>query len=165
MEQWPPWEVKSLAAKLDSLAALLDPTTQLAHTEEVSGWLARLLVVRSCGYLEQTVAEVSRAYVDERSGGLVRTFARSWLERSGNPGPDRLENLLGRFDKGLRDEFAEYLDADDQRVRRQLAFLVDRRNRIAHGLNEGVAGRKALELKSEACEVADWFILRMNPGR
>jgi len=57
------------------------------------------------------------------------------------------------------------LEADDQRLRRELAFLVDRRNKIAHGLNEGIGTVKALALKDVASEAADWFIARFNPGR
>lgn len=72
---------------------------------------------------------------------------------------------MGRFDSTLASEFAALLDADDQRLRRELAFLVDRRNRISHGLSEGVGLRKALDLSSVSSEVGDWFILKLNPER
>jgi hypothetical protein len=55
------------------------------------------------------------------------------------------------------------LDANDERLARELAFLVDCRNKIAHGLNEGIGSQKALALKDVAVEIADWFVLRFNP--
>lgn len=94
---------------------------------------------------------------------MVRSFAHSWQERSINPAPEALCALVGRFDAGLQEELEAWLDADDQRYRRELSFMVNRRNRIAHGLNEGIGPKRALELVEAAQEVTDWFILRFNP--
>src|SRR5262245_25938363 len=103
--RWPPWEVTSLRRNLDTLSDLIEnPSAQLVSSDAFP-WLCRFLVVRSCGYLEQVVIEVCRAYVRERSGGPVRTFAHSWLERAGNPTPDRLGELVGRFDSAMQEEF------------------------------------------------------------
>jgi hypothetical protein len=163
--QWPPWDVTSLRSGLDDLAALLELPKRKDLTQEALDWLGRLLVVRSCGYLEQTVVETCRGYIEGKSGGPARSFAHSWIERGPNPSPDALTALTGRFDAGWAADLESFLDADDQRLRREIAFLVDRRNRIAHGLNEGVGPTKALTLKDIACETADWFVLRLNPGR
>jgi hypothetical protein len=132
---------------------------------EIQTWLCRILVVRSCGYLEQVIWEVCRSYVSQKSGGLVRAFAQSWLEKSRNPTPVNLEELVGRFDALTCDEFKALLDANDYHLRQELSFLVDRRNKIAHGLSESVNRSKALQLKNIASDLADWFILRFNPGR
>jgi hypothetical protein len=139
------------------------PQDVLSH--EARDCLARFLVVRSCGFVEQTVVQVCRGYVAERSGGPVRTFGHSWLERSPNPSPEALALLAGRFDSAWANDLTELLEADDQRLQREVAFLVDRRNKIAHGLNEGIGPAKALMLKDVACEVGDWFIARFNPDR
>jgi hypothetical protein len=164
-DRWPPWPVTSLKSNLDTLAGIIDPTMGNAISPEIQPWLCRLLVVRSSGYLEQVAVEVCRSYVYEKSGGLVRAFAHSWLERSKNPTPDNLIALVGRFDSKVCEEFIGILEDDDQRLRREIGFLVDRRNKIAHGLSESVNRSKALQLKSDACELADWFILRFNPSR
>jgi hypothetical protein len=86
-------------------------------------------------------------------------------ERSKNPSPENLAQLLGRFDQGLRDEFEDFLHDGDERLYRDLSFLVDRRNRIAHGLNEGIGPQRALELVDAGQDMVDWFILRLNPYR
>jgi len=125
--------------------------------------MARFLAIRSSGYVEQTAIEVVRGYVQARSGGPVRSFAGSWLERTRNPTAQNLTDLIGRFDSTWRNEFIDLLDDDDERLKRELAFLVNLRNRIAHGLNEGVGREKALLLKEVSVELADWFILRFNP--
>jgi hypothetical protein len=162
--QWPPREVTELRHKLDELAELVRQP-YAGQPQEVRDWLARVLVVRSCGYLEQTTLEVCRGYVHGRSGGPVRAFGRSWLERGSNPTPDALIALVGRFDATWAANLHEVLEDDDQRLYREVSFLVDRRNKIAHGLNEGIGTVKALQLSQIACEVSDWFIARFNPER
>lgn len=117
-------------------------------------------MVRSSGYLEQTAFELSRDYVANRSGGPVRAFAHSWLGTTRNPSPPNLEDLVGRFDAGWRDEFTELLKEDDERLERELWFLVRTRHRIAHGHNESINASKALQLKDVATDLADWLIRR-----
>jgi hypothetical protein len=121
-------------------------------------------VVRSCGYLEQVVDEVSRELIPSQSGGVARSFAQSWIPTKRNPSFDRLTEWVGRFDLVWAEELAGLLLEDDERLRRELAFLLDRRNKIAHGHSEGIGVRKALDLKDIAVEIANWFILRFNPN-
>lgn len=56
------------------------------------------------------------------------------------------------------------LAEQDELLHRELSFLLDRRNKIAHGHSEGITVRKALDLKRVAVQIADWFILRFNPN-
>jgi hypothetical protein len=163
--QWPPSQVTAIRKNLHDLSVLLEEQLRKSDPEAVTGSLARLLVVRSCGYLEQVVYEVSRGFILDQSGGQIRTFAQSWIPGGRNPSPDFLLEWVGRFDAGLAGDLHDIFEADDQRLRRELSFLVDRRNRIAHGLNEGITARKALDVKEIAYEMADWFILRFNPAR
>lgn len=162
---WPPLAVTTSGQKLDELAKLVEDRRRLADSDGVPEWLARLLVVRSCGYLEQVVFEVARVYIGNRSVGYVKSFAHAAIPEGRNPGPTFLKEWVGRFDANLAADLEAALDEHDQRLHRELAFLVDRRNKIAHGLSEGITVRKALDLKAVACEVADWFILRFNPAR
>ncbi len=161
VDRWPPWEVSSLRQKLEDLSTLVE--TPAGLDPDVLSWMSRMLVVRSSGFVEQTAKEVCRAHVEKRTGGPVRAFALSWLEWSRNPSPENLCQLVGRFDKSFQDELIELLEKDDQRIRRELALMVDRRNKIAHGLNEGITKDKAIALKAVAVEVSDWLILRFNP--
>jgi hypothetical protein len=163
--QWPPWEVTSLRRNLAELASLVRAAGEQKQDIETLTWLARLLVVRSSGYVEQSVHIIIRGFVAEKSGGYVRTFAHSWLERSQNPSPDTLRALLGRFDASLESDFEAFLKRDDEKYGRELSFMVDRRNRIAHGLNEGIGHARALALVDVAQDVTDWFVLRLNPFR
>lgn len=162
-DQWPPQEILGAARGLEDLASIVRGTDP-GLSDEARGWLARLLVVRASGYIEQVTVVACRGYVDAKSGGLVRTFARSWLEKSRNPTPGNLLQLVGRFDTGLEQELEAFLNADDERLFRELAFLVDRRNKISHGVSEGLGPARALKVQSAALEIGGWFILRMNPA-
>jgi hypothetical protein len=161
VKTWPPWNVTGLHSKLDELPTIVENSKGM--DPDGLAWMSRMLVIRSSGFLEQTANEVCFFHVESRSGGIVRSFAQSWLERSRNPSPENLSDLVGRFGGSLQSELLELLDKNDQRIRRGLAYLVDRRNRIAHGLNESVSRDKSLDLKKVAIEVSDWLILRFNP--
>jgi hypothetical protein len=162
-EQWPPWDVTSSLKNLSLLRTLVQEPREAGIGAEPLGWLSRLLVIRSCGYLEQTVVACARGFVEGKAGGLVRSFSLTWLERTRNPSPPALEELAGRFDANLCDDLTRLLDSDDQRLRQELFALVDRRNRIAHGLNEGVNRERSLALSRVSEEVADWWIVSLNP--
>lgn len=158
---WPPYQVARLRDALDELGTVVKES----NDTEVLPWLTRLLVVRSSGYIEQTSREVFCGYIDDRASGLIKNFGNSWLDKSRNPSPDSLLAMIGRFDHKLQVEFEELIEADDQRLRRELAFLVNRRNHIAHGLSEGIHRDKALTMKDISIEIADWFVLKFNPMR
>lgn len=163
--RWPPAVVVSLRQSLDELAELVIQVNRQGDADREASWLARLLVIRSCGFLEQVVLQVGLELTHGKSGGPVRNFSLSWIPSHQNPSPERILDWVGRFDPAWSAELREVLDAEDEEVRRELSLLVDRRNRIAHGLNEGIGVKKALELKETASTVADWFVLRFNPRR
>jgi hypothetical protein len=161
---WPPRAVIEVSQRLNELKNLVGSPRE-ETSQEARDWLARLLVVRSCGFIEQIVLEVCRGYLDQRSGGPARSFSSSWLERGRNPTPDALVTFVGRFDAAWSAELRELLDENDERLGRELAFLVDRRNKIAHGLNEGIGAVKAIQLSEVSGEISDWFVARFNPDR
>jgi hypothetical protein len=163
---WPPRGALQLRQNLDDLFWVVNGGKGSDASPEVRSWLSRLLVVRSCGYLEKMVLLVCAGYIEEKSGGPVRSFARSQLGRlNANVGPGSLVELVRKFDPDLEADLTRFLDEENQRVRRELDFLVRSRNRIAHGESENINPRKALDLKEIACEVVDWFILSFNPAR
>lgn len=160
--QWPPRELIEYRNALELLAACVQ-NRHKNRTDDEQMWLNRFFVVRICGYLEQVVHETLRGYITAKSGGPVRTFAHSWLERSKNPSPDNMLNLVGRLDRDLGERLRELLDDNDKHLCRELGLLLDRRHKIAHGLNEGMTESKALSLMKETYRVADWFIEHLSP--
>ncbi|WP_152552332.1 HEPN domain-containing protein [Actinokineospora spheciospongiae] len=160
--QWPPYNLKALKNGLDSLADGVKNQPK-ERTDDEQMWLTRFLVVRICGYLEQVVHETLREFIEAKSGGLARTFALSWIEKSRNPSPDNMVGLVGRLDATLGESLQALLDADDKDVLRELSLLLDRRHKIAHGLNEGMNTRKALALKEVVEKVAEWFFSNLDP--
>lgn len=161
--QWPPWAVVSLQRKLDQLTEAVR-NRPASRTDDDHIWLTRFLLVRICGYLEQVVHEAIRGYVGVRSFGLVKSFAISHLSMSRNPTPSNLLALVGRLDSNLCDELQELLEADDQRLHRELSKLVAIRNLIAHGHNEGLTPTRALALRNDADLIAEWFLTKFDPN-
>jgi hypothetical protein len=133
------------------------------QNDEVTAALSALLVIRSSGYLEQVVIESLRAYTHSKSIPRVSSYAISWVSTGLNPRPRKLEEFVRRMDGDWSAELVEFFDADDQRLRREIALLVDRRNKLAHGQAEGVGATKAVALSDDAVTVADWFLNRYDP--
>ncbi|WP_407698565.1 HEPN domain-containing protein [Streptomyces calvus] len=159
---WPPRNAVSLRQSIEPLAEWVrNPPSQ--RTDDEKMWLVRFFLV-TCGHLEQVVFECARAYIDGKSGGPVRVFSQSWIVRTKNPSPDNILSLAGRFGGDFEARLKDLLEADDQRLHRELSLLVNRRHQIAHGLNEGLTGSKAVMLYECALEVADWFLENLNPN-
>lgn len=158
---WPPQHLGRLEQQLDQLAKAVEDGSERDIDDQA--WLTRFLVIRTCGYLEQVVHETVVAHLQEMSFGRAQTFVMSWLERSRNPSIDNMTKLVGRLDPNLQEQLQELLDADDKKLLRNIALLVGRRNQIAHGENEGMGSKSALDLMLSAKIVADWFVLRLDP--
>ena len=129
----------------------------------MSGALSRLLVVRTCGYLERTVIVCVRSYLSSKGEPRVSRFGSSWLNTGINPRPTRLIELVERFDDTWADDLREKFSDNDSELMREISFLVDRRIRIAHGQSESVGARKALDLIPYADYLADWFLEKFDP--
>ena len=159
---WPSQEIVNLKASLAALEKLVKDTNP-SRGDDIDHALARFLVVRTCGYLEQVVEICCKSYLKSKSDFRSSSYGASWLGRGRNPSRESLVSLIRRFDGAWADELDQVLIKDDERLGRELDFLVDRRNKIAHGLNEGIGIRKALDLVEPAVTIGDWFIKRMDP--
>lgn len=71
--------------------------------------------------------------------------------------------LVGRFDAQWAEDLEKLLNDNDEYLKRETALLVDRRNKISHGLNQNVGKRKSLDLITNVITVTDWFINRFDP--
>ena len=153
---WPSQDMQNLERSLQDVARLVRSRTRLGQTRQ--GALSRFLVIRACGFLEQILVECSRAYFLSKSEERVYSFGVSWLGRGMNPSTERLISFANRLGPARASELREMLDADDQHLSSELSLLVDRRNKIAHGLSQGIGARKALDLATAVIITANWFI-------
>jgi hypothetical protein len=161
-EAWPSRKVDNLKRGLKTAEAMVR-TPERGQTLEVTAALARFLVVRACGYLEQVSEECCKAYLVGKSMPRVAGFGSRWLGRGANPTSPRLVELVHRFDANWAIELETFLQADDELLWQQVNHLVGLRNQVAHGENEGTGTVKALELVGHAEMVADWFVNRFDP--
>ena len=159
---WPTRRFDALERSLDEVKSLVIGRSPAAD-DPVTSYLARFLVVRTCGYIEQTVELSCDAYIKRKSDSRTSSFASSWFGRGANPKPDALVKLVTRFDSEWGRELDTFLRAEDELLWRELSFLVDRRNKIAHGLSENIGVRKSLDLVESAKPVSGWFIDKFSP--
>lgn len=159
---WPSLEITNLKNSLKELEKLVGDTSA-SRGDDVDAALARFLVVRTCGYLEQVVEICCRSYLKSKAHPRCSSFGASWLGRGRSPSPESLINLVQKFDGSWAKELELLMREDDEKLKRELDFLVDRRNKIAHGVSEGITIRKSLSLVEPATAVAGWFIKTLDP--
>lgn len=155
--------IHRLQSAFEDQCELVERCARDVMDDDITRNLARFLVVRSCGFLEQVAEDRCIAYLTAKSHPRVVAFGTSWFGTGRNPTPGNLVKLVGRFDPSWGQSLQDLFDKDDELLKREIAFLVDRRNKIAHGRNEGIATRKALDLAASATEVAGWFIDYVDP--
>lgn len=163
---WPgAWPSHALAASRSGLADLREEVNSLeADTSpETDQAMARFLVVRACGHVEFTFDESFCAFAESKASPSVASFVRTQFFRGANPSPSRLIDTLRKLDPSRADQLDSFINDDDQRLKRELEFMVNRRNKIAHGQSETVRRRKALDLTDAALEVADWIVIALDP--
>ena len=162
-ETWPPHPVVLSRERLKGLRHQINSLNP-AIGVEIEGALCRFLAVRACGHVEYVFDECLATFVERISARPVGSYVRSGLFSGRNPRPAELVARLSRLDVSWGSELEGYLNEDDQKRSRELAFLVSRRNAIAHGQNEGLNRRKALDVADLAIELGDWFVIRLTPS-
>lgn len=162
-ESWPTREMLNLDRSFKELERLVKDI-QVSEEPEKAAALSRFLVVRTCGFLEQMVEKSCVAYLESKSDFRSASFSRSWFGSGANPTPNKLVTLVSKFDPAWSAELEDLFKRNDELLLREINFLVDRRNKIAHGVNESVGIRKALDLVGHARVVANWFTEKFKPA-
>lgn len=159
---WPSIQMVNLRRELDRAEGLVrnPPRDQ---DDEVTRALTRFLTVRMCGYLEAVVDECVKSFIESKASPRVVSFATSSLNRGRNPSPSALLETVRKFDSNWADDLECFLNEQDELLKRELSFLVNKRNRIAHGQPDSVTSSKALDLLVQVKRLSQWFIERFDP--
>lgn len=159
------WPSQALNLSRQRLCELRETANTLDSelSDQVTGAIAKFLVVRSAGHIEFTVDECIHSFATAKSHPGVAQYVRAGLFGGRNPTPGKLVDHLGRMSKDWANTLTEYLNADDEEVKRELSLLVDRRNLIAHGQNESLGMRKALKLCDLAIDLGDLIVQTIDP--
>lgn len=158
---WPTLEMQVSRSRLEELRKTLDELP--AEPPEVGTQLARFLVVRSTGYVEHTFETCLRHFAEARSHPAIARHVVSGLFKGRNPKPEVLLERTALMSEAWGKSLQNYLDKDDARVRRELSFMVDRRNQIAHGKSESVNRRKSLDLADISLDLGEWLTILIDP--
>jgi len=106
-------------------------------------------------FIDEKLEEFAAAcsLCEKRSSGEALRFGLSWIERAPNPRADEIIKLVSRFDSKWAQELEILLSEDERRTR--VNSLLGIRNDIAHGKNQGVSKRQALEYYDIVVEIID----------
>jgi hypothetical protein len=159
---WPPHEVRLSRSRLVELVALVRAFDG-SDASDAHAALARFLAIRSCGHIEFTFDECISQFANAKSHPMIAAHVRGGLFRGTNPRPQSLIDRTRKLSSEWANELESYLHDGDKLVWRELSFLVDRRNSISHGQNEGLGVRKSLDLANIALDVGDWITSMINP--
>lgn len=157
---WPPQDVSQSRSRLLELRRVVD---SFDGEDGAHSAMGRFLVVRSCGHIEYTFDACLADFAERSSHPAIASHVRGGLFRGRNPRPDDLVDRMTRMRPAWGASLASFMDENDGRLRRELSLLVDRRNSISHGQNEGIGVRKALDLSDMAIEVGDWVSDQLDP--
>jgi len=157
---WPTQQMQANRRRLEELRLLVNSAT---HEPEVGSELSRFLVIRASGYVEHTFETCIQHFAEAKSHPAVANYVAAGLFRGRNPKPDVLLERTRMLSEEWAVQLEGYFDSDDSRVRRELDFLIDRRNKIAHGQSESVHRRKALDLADVALEVGEKLTAIIDP--
>lgn len=163
---WPgSWPSHALTQSRERLVELRNTVNELPSTtpSATEGALSRFLVVRACGHIEFTFDEAFCSFAESKSSPAIASFVRSQFFRGSNPSAERLSQTLRKLDETRAERFTAFVEDHDGELQRELSFLLDRRNKIAHGQSESVGRVKAIALSNVSLRLADWLLDELDP--
>ena len=138
-----PLEVWTLEQRLDHL---FKQTSELPENPEVQANWARYLCVLVSGYIEVAAIAIYTEYAANSASPQVARFVSGRLASVANANWERYLQLLGSFDKDMRDAL-EAMNVDG--TKEAFDAVVANRNQIAHGKDTGITFHRIKEYYSK----------------
>ena len=159
------WPSQNLTLSRRKLTELRQTANSLDNQvdDQVIKAMANFLIIRSTGHIEFTVDTCIHSFALAKSHRDIAQYVESGLFRGRNPSAGKLVEHLGRMSSSWGTDLSHHLSDDDEKIKRELDFLVSRRNLIAHGKNENVGMLKSLQLCDVALEIGDWIVQTIDP--
>jgi hypothetical protein len=161
---WPgAWPSFELVESRRSLVALREATTAEGIDDTYRAYLAKLLAVRAAGHIEFTLDTCLHQYAQAKAHERIADYVRAHLFRGRGVTPRKIVEKVRWFDAGISDHLEELMKEDDEYLKRELSFLIDKRNKIAHGQSDGVGATKAADLAAVSIRLGDWLVAQIDP--
>lgn len=160
--EWPTRGVRIARQEFQHLVQRAEERFRADPSDDV---FARFLLIRSSGYLEYGFETTLCDWAAQQASPRVAGFVKSSFGKGRNPSPEKLGEVLGRFDVQLRSRFESRISEDDGHVKREINWMIDRRNKIVHGLSENVGSRKSMDIAKMCHDLVDWLIEDLRPDR
>lgn len=143
-----PWTAQRLITDVDAVIGRADTQFDL----QIQSDLAKYLVVRVGGLVEQVISEVVLAHVRTRSAPTVSEHVEWRMKAFQNPSVERVLQLVGSFGKVWRAELEALVT---QSEREALASVMLQRNKVAHGEDSTVSLAQVKQYYSEIRSLLD----------
>ena len=158
--EWPKRDVRIARQQFKNLIEQARDRFREDPSDDV---FSRFLLIRSSGYLEYGFEKTLCDWAEGQASPKVAGFVRSNFGKGRNPSPEKLRDVLGKFDSELRARFDMRIAEDDDLVKREVQWMVDRRNKIVHGESENVTASRSLKIAERCSELVDWLIEELRP--
>lgn len=126
-----PIQILSLESKLDYSVSKFDATSDIY----LQSHLARYLVIMTAGYFEQVVQASLTGFAQSRAHNQIVNYVDTTLSWEGSINRNKLERILGRFDKTW---FSAVEARAQDPQKRAVDSVKDLRDQLAHGNDNGI---------------------------
>ena len=127
----------------DALARNIEAAHSVARkaalTPQQRVWLAQIMTIWTCAYLEHTFRTRVLEYSSQGSDEATANYVRNQIQRVRNPSVMKMCEVLGRFNAGWKERFRE--NAGEPMLD-SITSIVQQRNRIAHGEQTDITVRQ-----------------------
>lgn len=134
--------------KLDTL---IKETESLDESNFLKSELSRYICIRVSGLIEQTVRDFYEEYTESKSSPNVSRYVSRKMKSFQNPNIQKVIDLAQDFSE----DWAAEIDALDVEIKDAVKSIVDTRNSVAHGGEQGMTLNKAKDYYRRVLKLLD----------
>ena len=166
MKKQAPKNLKIVAhrKKIDDL---FEKISSIPNSADKSEWSKYLCVLVS-GYIEESLRVLLEAYCENRASDTIQNFVSKHISRVTNCNTQRIEEILGSFDKTLKNNFTEQIVANSEikdEIKNSIDSIIANRHSIVHGRSVGISYAQVLkyyENVKKAVEILEIIIKKTH---
>ena len=159
--------LEDCSSELEKIVAIVTLSEGSVCAKEVNAvrveslsFLTKYALIKACGTIELCFKTIISERVTEKESVLVKKYLEeTFLSRGINPKIKAISSHLSKFDEAWPKQFEDKIAAKDNKISSSMRYLVDERNKHAHGQDTRIGlheviecfgrGRNAIEILDE----------------